>query len=74
MKRILVLVLSLSVSLASLAQSNWGKSATDSTVCFEKFNTFGSLYNSKSYVEAYEPWRTVYETCPKASEVIYRCS
>lgn len=72
MKRILVLVLSLSVSLASLAQSNWGKSATDSTVCFEKFNTFGSLYNSKSYAEAYEPWRAVYETCPKASEVIYR--
>jgi tetratricopeptide (TPR) repeat protein len=72
MKRVLVLVLSLSIQFASLAQSNWGKSATDSTVCFEKFNTFGSLYNSKSYAEAYEPWRAVYETCPKASEVIYR--
>jgi tetratricopeptide (TPR) repeat protein len=72
MKRILVLVLSLIVSNASLAQSNWGNSATDSTVCFEKFNTFGSLYNSKAYAEAYEPWKTVYETCPKVSEVIYR--
>jgi len=72
MKKILVLVLSLNVSIASLAQSIWGKNATDSTVCFEKFNTFGSLYNSKSYVDAYEPWRAVYETCPKVSEVIYR--
>ncbi len=72
MKRILVLVLSLGVSIASMGQSNWGKNATDSTVCFEKFNTFGSLYNSKAYSEAYEPWKTVYETCPKVSEVIYR--
>ena len=72
MKRILLFVLSLNISFASMAQSNWGNSATDSIVCFEKFNTFGSLYNSKSYVDAYEPWRAVYETCPKASEVIYR--
>lgn len=50
----------------------WGKNATDSTVCFEKFNTFGALYNSKSYVEAYEPWKAVYETCPQATEVIYK--
>lgn len=71
MKRILVLVLSLSISVASLAQSNWGNSATDSIVCYEKYNTFGSLYNSKAYAEAYEPWRTVYETCPKVKEVIY---
>jgi len=50
----------------------WGKNATDSTVCFEKYNTFGALYNSKSYVEAYEPWKVVYETCPQATEVIYK--
>jgi tetratricopeptide (TPR) repeat protein len=50
----------------------WGKNATDSTVCFEKYNTFGALYNSKSYVEAYEPWKAVYETCPQATEVIYK--
>lgn len=71
MKNILVLVLSLNVHFAAMAQSNWGNNSTDSTICFEKYNTFGSLYNSKAYSEAYEPWKTVYETCPKAGEVIY---
>ena len=72
MKRI-IFSLFLAVGLVpSFAQAKWGKSQTDSLVCFEKYNEFGSLYNTKAYAEAYEPWKVVYETCPSATDVVYR--
>lgn len=55
-----------------VGQGTWGSNPTDSTKCFENFNDFGALYNSKSYLEAYDHWKVVYETCPTASVVIYK--
>jgi tetratricopeptide (TPR) repeat protein len=57
---------------AAFGQAKWGNSQTDSLVCFEKYNEFGSLYNTKAYAEAYEPWKVVFETCPSATDVVYR--
>lgn len=72
MKRILFsLFMALGLTTA-FGQSKWGSSQTDSLVCFEKYNEFGSLYNTKAYAEAYEPWKVVFETCPTATDVVYR--
>lgn len=73
MKRIsIVLLWVFALVTAPVFGQKWGANATDSTVCFEKYNTFGTLYNSKAYGEAYEPWKVVFETCPQATDVIYR--
>ncbi|CAI8380974.1 MAG: Uncharacterised protein [Owenweeksia sp. TMED14] len=52
--------------------SKWGNNEADSIRCYENYNNFGSLYNGKSYVDAFEPWLFVYNTCPQAKEVIYK--
>ena len=53
-------------------ESKWGSTDADSIRCYENYNNFGSLYNGKSYVAAFEPWLFVYNTCPQAKEVIYK--
>ncbi|HAG48928.1 MAG TPA: hypothetical protein DCL07_03140 [Cryomorphaceae bacterium] len=61
------------VTVVSTAQTkNWGDNAADSIRCFENYNNFGQLCNSKEYLQAYEPWMIVYTACPQASEVIYK--
>jgi len=72
MKRILLSLLMAGGLTAAFGQAKWGNSQTDSLVCFEKYNEFGSLYNTKAYAEAYEPWKVVFETCPTATDVVYR--
>jgi tetratricopeptide (TPR) repeat protein len=72
MKRILLSLLMAGGLTAAFGQAKWGNSQTDSLVCFEKYNEFGSLYNTKAYAEAYEPWKVVFETCPSATDVVYR--
>ena len=61
------------ISIISFGQeSKWGNSEADSIRCYENYNNFGSLYNGRSYVEAFDPWLFVYNTCPEAKEVIYK--
>ena len=72
MKRILISLLMAGGLTTAFGQAKWGNSQTDSLVCFEKYNEFGSLYNTKAYAEAYEPWKVVFETCPSAKDVVYR--
>ena len=70
MKRFLLACIAL-ITFSAQAQQ-WGSSETDSIRCFENYNNFGSLCNSKEYLQAYEPWLMVYTTCPQASEVVYK--
>lgn len=51
--------------------SVWGVSKTDSVSCWENYNNFGALANQKQYVQAYEHWNLVYETCPTAYKNVY---
>jgi tetratricopeptide (TPR) repeat protein len=61
------------LTFSCIAQkSKWGSTDADSIRCYENYNNFGSLYNGKSYVAAFEPWLFVYNTCPQAKEVIYK--
>jgi tetratricopeptide (TPR) repeat protein len=72
MRHFLILSFSL-ISIISFGQeSKWGNSEADSIRCYENYNNFGSLYNGRSYVEAFDPWLFVYNTCPEAKEVIYK--
>jgi tetratricopeptide (TPR) repeat protein len=70
MKRFLIVCIAL-ISFGAQAQK-WGPTEADSIRCFENYNNFGSLCNSKEYLQAYEPWLMVYTTCPQASEVVYK--
>ncbi len=71
--RNLVTALVLFASIATQAQSKWGASAADSVKCWENYNNFGSLMQTKSYVAAYEHWDYVYSNCPgvKKNTFIY---
>ena len=71
MKR-LVLLLALLSSTAVFAQKGlWGATEVDSVNCWQNYNIFGSNYNSKSYLEAYDAWSYVYKNCPQVKENIF---
>jgi hypothetical protein len=52
-------------------ESKWGNSIADSVSCFENYNIMGSYYQGKNYVDAYDSWKALYETCPAANIRIY---
>ena len=70
MKRLFTSILFTCMAMSMVAQGTWGSNSADSTKCFENFNDFGALYNAKSYLDAYDHWKVVYEICPAASVVI----
>lgn len=43
----------------------------DSVSCYENYNIMGSYYQGKNYVDAYDSWKALYETCPAANIRIY---
>lgn len=71
--RNLVTAFLLFAAIATQAQSKWGASAADSVKCWENYNNFGSLMQTRSYVAAYEHWNYVYTNCPgvKKNTFIY---
>lgn len=73
MNRFLAVVTAFVMTVSVSAQvKKWGETEQDSLDCFVNFNDFGTLYNGKSYADAYEPWKKVYTTCPQVNEVIYK--
>ena len=72
MKRILF-TLGIAFMAASLTaqESKWGNSMADSVSCYENYNIMGSYYQGKNYVDAYDSWKALYETCPAANIRIY---
>ena len=73
MNRFLAVVAAFVLTISVSAQvKKWGETEKDSLDCFVNFNDFGVLYNGKSYADAYEPWKVVYNTCPQVNEVIYK--
>jgi len=72
MKRILLVLGIVFMATGLNAQeSKWGNSIADSVSCFENYNIMGSYYQGKNYVDAYDSWKALYETCPAANIRIY---
>lgn len=72
MKRILFVLGIVFMAMGLTAQeSKWGNSIADSVSCFENYNIMGSYYQGKNYVDAYDSWKALYETCPTANIRIY---
>ena len=72
MKRILFVLGIVFMAKGLVAQeSKWGNSIADSVSCFENYNIMGSYYQGKNYVDAYDSWKALYETCPAANIRIY---
>ena len=72
MKRILFVLGIVFMATGLTAQeSKWGNSIADSVSCFENYNIMGSYYQGKNYVDAYDSWKALYETCPAANLRIY---
>ena len=72
MKRILfVLGIVFTATSLTAQESKWGNSIADSVSCFENYNIMGSYYQGKNYVDAYDSWKALYETCPGANIRIY---
>lgn len=72
MKRILfVLGIVFMATGLNAQESKWGNSIADSVSCFENYNIMGSYYQGKNYVDAYDSWKALYETCPAANIRIY---
>lgn len=76
MKKLLLLTI-LSFMLFGLKAQNtncWGTSAQDSLNCLEKITLFKFAYDKKEYVEAYENWQIVVNTCPCSWDALYTFS
>ena len=71
MKRILFVLTAVLLTVGAQAQGKWGESVADSVTCYENYNIFGSYYQSKNYLDAFEPWLKVYETCPGAKKATF---
>jgi len=71
MKRLFLLALLFVGSVVHAQKGVWGSTEADSVNCWQNYNIFGSNYNSKSYLEAYESWSYVYKNCPQAKENIF---
>ena len=72
MKRFFIALLILSTSVTIMAQDNkWGDTPADSIKCWEDYNIFGSLIQTKAYEDAYDYWESVYNNCPQANKNIF---
>ena len=71
MKRRLFVLSAVIVTLGVNAQSKWGETVADSVTCYENYNIFGSYYQSKNYLDAFDSWAKVYEVCPGAKKATY---
>ncbi len=68
-KRNLVVALLLLIGITSVfAQDKYG---SDPEKCKMNISLFHESVKSKNYSDAEEPWRWVYENCPKASQYVY---
>ena len=71
MKRILFVLGAVLMTVGVKGQGKWGSSTADSVSCYEGYNIFGSYYQSKNYLDAFEPWLNVYQTCPGAKKATF---
>ena len=55
-------------SSALYAQGKYGATTADSVKCWENYNIFGSLIQTKNYTDAYEYWDYVFTNCPGAQK------
>ncbi|HFS66642.1 MAG TPA: hypothetical protein ENK67_00295 [Flavobacteriia bacterium] len=70
-KRNLAIVVVLLITGATSIIAQESKYGSDPEKCKMNISLFHESVKAKNYTEAEEPWRWVYENCPKASQYIY---
>lgn len=68
MKRYILFLVALVGMYSADAQKKWGDTPADSVKCWEQYNIYGSSYQAKAYLDAYDAWYHVYTNCPGASK------
>lgn len=72
MKRVIVALMVLGLGINMNAQdSKWGATSADSVKCWENYNIFGSMIQTKAYADAYEYWMEVFTNCPATNKNIF---
>ncbi len=61
--KIMMLLVVLGATMTATAQK-YGKTPEDSVDCVTNLYLYKEAFNSKNYLEAYEPWKEVLRTCP----------
>jgi tetratricopeptide (TPR) repeat protein len=60
-----------SLSTNAQEKDEYGKYGKDSAECVKNLSVYGEYFKQDLYKEAYNPWKWVFENCPKASENTY---
>lgn len=73
MKKLSFIGLALAATLLSTNANaqKYGDTPEDSVKCIQNLSVYSDFYKQKAYVDAYEPWKEVINTCPKSSENAY---
>lgn len=69
--RILGLALIMVAPFMPLKAQQWGKTPEDSVKCVTNRFLYTEAYKNKLYLDAYEPWKAVLESCPANGKNIY---
>ncbi len=69
MRKILVFLIALYLSLDTYAGGKWG---SDSVTCITNLSLYREYYKQKNYKDALNPWRWAYLNCPQSSGNIYK--
>lgn len=70
MRKFGLIIFTLSMLLAQVAEGQNKKRdyGTDSITCSDNLNIYYSLAKSRNYLQAYDSWKIVYDTCPQVSK------
>ena len=71
MKKQLITLSLVLISVISFAQSKWGATAEDSVSCVENTSLYVEFYKQKNYQDAKGPWLQAVLHCPKSSKNLY---
>ena len=67
----LICMMAVSLTISNVFVAN-SQEPSVSDECMNNINIFHEMVKNKQFAEAYEPWFTVFETCPYANKDIYR--
>ena len=71
MKKYLIILLVLFTTSTTLTLGQGGKYGEDSVNCVMNISLFNEYYKQKNYTDAIDPWRWVFNNCPKGTKRTY---
>ena len=67
----LICMMAVSLTISNVFVAN-SQEPSVSDECMNNINAFHEMVGEAQFAKAYEPWFTVFETCPYANKVIYK--